>query len=187
MGRGRNIYIFGNFNNHIKGDGVNTMDNTMDNNETAQARIERLKRYQEQEDREANERRQDESLTFYTIGYGSLKNVQDLVDIMSKNHIQLLLDVRSKPNTRRFSKKELEQVFGDKYQSRPEMGGFDHKPEQFHEWCEVAAEGLGELILATNTGNKVLIMCAEKNPNQCHRKYFVARALEEGGHTVRHL
>ena len=161
--------------------------NNKEPKEIDQDRIDRLKRYQEQEDREADELRQGESLRFYTIGYGGLNSIQDIKDIMSKNNIQLLLDVRSKPNTRRFSKKEFEQVFGDKYQSRPEMGGFDHKPEQFHEWCEVAAEGLGELILATNTGNKILIMCAEKNPNQCHRKYFVARALEEGGHKVKHL
>jgi hypothetical protein len=178
-----NMHDLSNINNHIKSDRIDTMSYT----ETDQARIDRLKRYQEQEDREADERRQDGPIRFYTLGYGSLKTVQDLADIISKNNIQLLLDVRSKPNTRRFSKKELEQVFGKKYQSRPEMGGFDHKPEQYHEWCEVAAEGLGELILATNTGNKVLIMCAEKNPNVCHRKYFVARALEEGGHKVRHL
>ena len=37
------------------------------------------------------------------------------------------------------------------------------------------------------TGRKTLIMCAEKNPDTCHRKYFVGRALEEAGYRVKHL
>jgi uncharacterized protein (DUF488 family) len=141
----------------------------------------RLKQYQAEQQQPEHETR------FYTIGYAGLKTVSDLEEIMDKHGIGLLMDVRSKPNTRRFSKQELEQVFGDRYRSRTEMGGFDHEEDQFHEWCEVAAGGMGEIITAANAGNKVLVMCAEKSADKCHRKYFVARALEEGGHTVTHL
>ena len=159
----------------------------MSDDETNQARIERLKRYQEKEDREVDERKQEESLRFYTIGYGSLNSVQDLKDIMVKHGIKLLLDVRSKPNTKRFSRKELLDTFDLNYASRPEMGGFAHRIDQYEDWLKCAEDGLQALIMAGNSGIKVLIMCAEKNPDVCHRKYFVARALEEGGHKVKHL
>ena len=183
MDRGRNIYNFGNINNRIKGDGVNTMDN----NETAQARIERLRRYQEQQDKEDDERRREESLRFYTIGYAGLSSIQDLEEIMEKHSITLIVDVRSKPNTKRFSRKDLFATFDLKYESRPEMGGFSHTKDQYEDWLVSADEGLKALLAAANSGIKVLIMCAEKNPDVCHRKYFVARALEEGGHKVKHL
>ncbi len=162
-----------------------------------QARINELRNKQEREEKlkqdgvvRADQYIDTDSIQdtkFYTIGYQGLKSIYNLKEIMDKHGINLLLDVRSKPNTRRFSKKELEQKFGDTYTSKTEMGGFDHELDQFNEWCEVAAAGIGELIEAANTGMKVMIMCAEKNPDKCHRKYFVAKALEMRGHEVIHL
>jgi len=161
--------------------------NKMNDNETKQARIERLKRYQEKEDLEREERKQEETIRFYTIGYANMDSIQDIKDIMDKHDITLLLDVRSKPNTKRFSKKDLTTEFGQTYTSRTEMGGFKHNLDQYQEWLKDADHGLAELLENANAGHKILIMCAEANPDSCHRKYFVARALEEGGHKVKHL
>ena len=178
-----NMCDYRNISNHIKSDGVDTMSDT----ESDQARIDRLKRYQEQEDREADELRQDKSLRFYTIGYAGLNSIQDIENIMEHHNIKLILDVRSKPNTRRFSKRDLFAKFDLNYDSKPEMGGLGYTKDQYEDWLVNAEDGIHALIAAANTGTKILILCMEKDPNQCHRKYFVARALEEGGHKVRHL
>lgn len=152
-----------------------------------QTRIDELRQIQYQAEKKQQEQQGVIHPMIYTIGYAGLKTISDLETIMDEHGIELLMDVRSKPVTRRFSKPDLEAVFGDRYRSRTEMGGFDHEENQFHEWSDVAANGLGEIINASNAGNNVLIMCAEKNANKCHRKYFVARALEESGYTVEHL
>ena len=53
----------------------------MNDTKIDQDRIDRLKKYHEQEDQQAEERKQEEPLRFYTIGYGSLNSIQDIKDI----------------------------------------------------------------------------------------------------------
>lgn len=136
---------------------------------------------------EAKLEKEEEDIKFYSIGYGGLNEVKDLTEIMDQHGVNILLDVRSKPNTRRFARKTLQAMLGAGYISRTDMGGFDHEVNQFEEWYERAAPHLEEIIDKANNGFKILIMCAEKNPDQCHRKYFVSKALELQGFKVKHL
>lgn len=123
---------------------------------------------------------------FYTIGYGGLSTVADLQQIVEQTGITKIIDVRSKPNTRRFSRKLLQQTFGDMYSSRIDMGGLEFEVSQYDTWLRQAAGGLSDLQELAKNG-KVLVMCAEKNPDTCHRKYFVGKWLEERGYRVKHL
>lgn len=142
-------------------------------------------------DKAQQEQQEDENIRYYTIGYGGLDSIQDIYTITQNNSISLILDVRSKPNTRKFSKTEFEKMFGDSYVSRPDMGGLGFTgstEDQYADWLKVASAGLQVTKdYASNPGRRVLIMCAEKNPDTCHRKYFVGRALEEAGYGVKHL
>lgn len=131
--------------------------------------------------------REDQNTKIFSVGYGGLNEVRDLEDIMNLHDIKFLLDVRSKPTTRRFSKKTLETMLGAGYMSRPVMGGFDHEIDEFENWRIRAQASLKEVTDMVDNGYKILIMCAEKNPDQCHRKYFVSRALEQEGFKVKHL
>ena len=100
---------------------------------------------------------------------------QELKEIMNRHGITRIVDVRSRPWTRRFSLKELEAAFGDSYISRPDMGGLDR-----------AATGVVKLE-ELGREHRVLIICAEKSHRHCHRNYFVGRMLGEDGYGVRHL
>lgn len=124
--------------------------------------------------------------TIYTIGYGGLKSVYDLKHIVDQNDITRIIDIRSKPNGRRFSRKSLEALFGDMYESRIDMGGLGFEINQYDAWLGRASDGLSDVQELSKT-DKVLIMCMEKDPTTCHRSYFVGAWLEERNHTVVHL
>ena len=111
-----------------------------------------------------------EDTRFFTIGYGGLSSVQELKEIMDRHGITRIVDVPSKPWTRRFSLKELSAAFGDCYISRLDRADAG----------VVMLEELGRK-------HRVLVLCAEKSHRHCHRNYFVGRVLGEDGYGVRHL
>lgn len=136
--------------------------------------------------------------TIYTIGYGALKNHAELEEIMNKHGITRLIDIRSKPFSRRnlaaslngasWNKQDLAAHFGERYIHMVELGGLGFEPEDYPRWMETANRRILELImLSKEHGHKLLLMCAEKSPRNCHRAYLAGRALEERGYKIIHL
>ncbi|VVB51260.1 Uncharacterised protein [uncultured archaeon] len=130
---------------------------------------------------------------FLTIGYGSLKTFDELKTILDKHGITRLVDIRSKPYSRKWrktdiawNKKVLKEYFGERYIHMVEMGGLGYENEDYPLWAEAARNSLEQIIELSKT-HRVALMCAEKDPNKCHRKLFAARALQERGFSVWHL
>ena len=46
---------------------------------------------------------------------------------------------------------------------------------------------IGRLVTGARKGYRIAIMCAEKEPLECHRTLLVAQALDEAGQAVRHI
>jgi len=130
---------------------------------------------------------------FFTIGYGGLNSFDELKDILESNRITMLIDIRSKPYSRKWrktdvswNKKALQEYFSGRYIHMEEMGGLGYEPNEYERWFKIAENRINEIIELSKI-HKVALMCVEKDPNKCHRKLFAARALEERGFSVYHI
>jgi uncharacterized protein (DUF488 family) len=144
-----------------------------------------------------------------TIGHSN-HPIERFVDLLKTAGVALLVDVRSMPYSRRFPQFGKERLaeslaaagigyvhegaalgglpppkrsrFGFAQAGKPEGGGdYDALAEQ-----PAFKEALGRLIeRAENT--TLCLMCAEKEPLDCHRTVLVSRRLAERGVVVDHL
>ena len=118
----------------------------------------------------------------YSIGHQNLRTLVDLIEQLKKYHIELLLDVRSKPYSRdaAFRKETMERNLpksGISYQwMGRSLGGFS-------EISEASIISLVDL----QKGKTLCLMCMETDPDQCHRKTKIAKRLEAYGIIVEHI
>ncbi len=115
----------------------------------------------------------------YTIGYGGLRNLQELIDIMDRKKIGKLVDVRSRPTAwcNHFKGSTLRKALGERYEwAGDRLGGFNPIDEK-----DI------EALAKRNKGNTLLLMCSEKDPARCHRHYEIARRLMEYGVIAVHI
>lgn len=130
-------------------------------------------------------------VTVYTCGH-STRSFDELTDLLRRNGITLLVDVRAIPRSRfypHFNRSYLEQHLPIPYLWREHLGGKNAKSVP----KEVFDAGIGEL-LALAAEEKVCIMCSERSPTPtkhrpegCHRWNAIAPALIDRGARVVHL
>lgn len=105
----------------------------------------------------------------YSIGYQALTPGQ-LLDVCDALAIDWLVDVRAVPSSRKpgFHRSRLQELFGGLYRWHgPDLG---NRPPV----GDVTLEGLATL---RNMGRRVLLMCLEEAPAECHRHQRIATAL----------
>jgi len=137
----------------------------------------------------------------FTIGH-STQPIEAFVDLLRKHSITAVADVRSAPYSRfnpQFNREALARVLAA-HQIRyvflgRELGARSDDPscyiggrvqyerlartQEFHEGLERVVTGAKE--------HRIALMCAEKEPLDCHRTLLVARALTERGVAVHHI
>ena len=123
--------------------------------------------------------------TVYTIGYSGFE-IKDFIQILKKNKISVVIDVRSSPYSQYYSdynKKNLEarlKTFNIHYRNYAlEFGARQEKKEYYTEKGYLDFElfsksknflkGIEKLKNAMNKNYRFILMCAEKNPIRCHR------------------
>lgn len=139
--------------------------------------------------------------TVYTIGH-STHDADAFVELLRRSGVNALADVRSSPYSRfnpQFNRETLQRnleangiayVFlGKELGARSEDPAcyekgkvqFDRlaRTPLFQSGIDRVLEGAGRYCLA--------MMCAEKDPLECHRTILVARTLAERGGDVRHI
>ncbi len=137
----------------------------------------------------------------YTIGHSSHR-IERFVELLNLHGISAVADVRSSPYSRfnpQFNRKSLDNVLGDnsiRYVFLgDELGARSKDPYCYDNglinYTKLAAtalfkNGLDRLQEGMMT-YKVVIMCAEKEPLNCHRTILIARALETRGITISHI
>jgi len=142
-----------------------------------------------------------DQVTVYTVGH-STHPIENFLNLLSKNGITALADVRSSPFSRhnpQFNKEALSAalnkhgiayVFVGK-----ELGARSDDPSCY-EGGKVRYERLAKTalfkagidrVLSGSQKYRVALMCAEKEPLDCHRTLLVSRALEERGTAVLHI
>ena len=130
----------------------------------------------------------------YTIGYGN-RTLDEFVSLLHNSKITHLVDIRRYPHSwmEDFDKESLQTKLpknGIAYMHCTGVGGM--RESSYTEYMETeefnnSFSRLVAFILEINKvdGNPVL-MCAEKNPKDCHRQYL-AQYLEQSGIRIVHL
>lgn len=139
----------------------------------------------------------------YSIGYGSSRSVEDIIDLLRDHDIHVLVDVRSRPFSRyrpAFSKDALAQsmrdagirylFMGDQLGGMPDDptcqtdGKPDYRLIATRDWF---LEGLDRLREGMQRGYRMALMCAEVDPERCHRTRLVGEALKQRDIELSHI
>lgn len=142
-----------------------------------------------------------ESLTLYTIGH-STHETDAFVSLLGRHEIDALADVRSSPYSRfnpQFNRETLQRnletseiayVFlGRELGARSEDSDcYENGRVQFDRLARTRLFQAGiERVREGAKRYRLALMCAEKDPLECHRTILVARTLVERGVEVRHI
>ena len=123
-------------------------------------------------------------MMIYTIGYQNMKTTEELLKDLQKHHINLLMDVRSKPYgwNPQFHKDYLEDFL-------PKHGiAYWWMGEYLGGYGEIKESAIEMLAGYASQENKIIcLMCMEADPDKCHRKSEIARRLEAYGVSATHL
>lgn len=141
----------------------------------------------------------------YTIGH-STRSIEDFLSLLQAHGMELLVDVRTVPRSRRnpqFNRETLPETLaaqGIGYRHEPALGGLRKaradspnlawRNDSFRGYADYMqtapfAQGVDRLI-GTAAEQRTVIMCAESLPWQCHRS-LVADALLARGVSARHI
>ncbi len=140
-------------------------------------------------------------ITIYTIGHSN-HTIEKFRDLLERNGITAIADVRSSPYSRhnpQFNKDVLSAklrkcgiayVFLGK-----ELGARTDDPScyeggkvRYSRLAETSVFKAGvERVLSGAQKYRIALMCAEKEPLDCHRTLLVSRALERRGASIVHI
>src|ERR1700681_915823 len=129
-----------------------------------------------------------------TIGHSN-HPLERFIDLLKAGGVTLLVDVRSMPYSRRFpqfGKERLARSLAEAgivyLHEGAALGGKPEGGANYDALAERPAfkDALGRLIERAQ-GTTLCLMCAEKEPLDCHRTVLVSRRLAERGVAVGHL
>src|SRR5450755_2192905 len=139
--------------------------------------------------------RADGMNTLFTIGYGN-REFEDFVSLLRRYEIEIICDVRSTPYSARyecFNREVLQQALreyaiqylflGELLGARPSDPDMYINGRASYEAME-RSSAYSHGIERLETGMeryRVAVMCAEKDPLDCHRAVLVGRMLSEDG------
>jgi uncharacterized protein (DUF488 family) len=139
--------------------------------------------------------------TLYTIGHSN-HPIEAFIALLTSNRITAIADVRSRPYSRRnpqFNKERLAASLAEHHIAYvflgKELGARSDDPSCY-EGGKVQYQRLAATALFQSGIQRVLIgagkyrlalMCAEKEPLDCHRTLLVTRALEKAGASIGHI
>ena len=145
-----------------------------------------------------------EKLACYTVGHSSHKT-EDFINLLKDHDIRCIADVRSSPYSkyapqfnRELLKKDLENsaieyiymgnCLGARY-TDPSLFFDDKQMVDFEKVSKtvVFRQGVNQVIEKLNNGFKLALMCAEKDPFDCHRFMLVSHFLSKKGIQMQHI
>jgi uncharacterized protein (DUF488 family) len=140
--------------------------------------------------------------TVFTIGHSTHRQ-ERFIALLRQHGITALCDVRSKPYSRmspQFNREELEEALlahGIAYRFLgKELGARSDDPRCYERGkvqygrlaeTDLFKHGLKRVLRGMKDGFRVALMCAEKEPLECHRTILIARHLAALGVAVAHI
>ena len=140
-------------------------------------------------------------MTVLTIGHSS-HSIDDFIELLERHSIRAVVDVRSMPYSRRyphFNRKVLKDALREHDISYAFLGrelGARTEDRSCYEDGRVQYRRLAQThlfhtglqkVVAGSKRRRVALMCAEKDPLDCHRAILVARELVAAGIDVDHI
>jgi len=126
----------------------------------------------------------------WTIGHSNM-SIGKFLTLLGEHKIEALVDVRIFPTSKieHFKREEMERWLpehGIKYfWLGKELGGYRRGGYEAHMKTELFRQGV-EKLLEVAKERRVCIMCMEKNPKYCHRRFLTAY-MERKGLEVTHI
>jgi len=138
--------------------------------------------------------------TIYTIGHSN-HSLDEFLELLAAHSIEVVADVRSQPYGRleHFHREALSAALrahsidylfmGNELGGRP--AGGQGRSEGAADFQKIAAtpkfrQGI-ERLLREAAQRRTAIMCAEKEPIDCHRMLLVSRELKRAGCSIKHI
>lgn len=137
----------------------------------------------------------------FTIGH-STHSIEFLIDLLQRHDVTAVADVRSVPYSRfnpQFNQNDLERALAAHHIKYvflgKELGARSEDPSCYENGrvqygrlvqTECFRNGIERVIEGTRK-YRIALMCAEKEPLECHRTILVSRALVERGIPVEHI
>ena len=144
----------------------------------------------------------------YTIGYGG-RETDEFIALLNQYDIDTLVDVRSQPYSRYapdFCRDKLSTILshsgihyefmGDSLGGRPDdIDCYTYSPQRKKrlldakkcEAREFYRQGISQLKRALAAGRRIVIMCSELEPHECHRGYVLGKTLDSDEIAVTHI
>ena len=139
----------------------------------------------------------------YTIGYAGFPEVSSFIAALVANGVDTVVDVRSSPYSAYYKQYDKEAIHlslaqnGIHYGSFAEEFGARQENPLYHSngyldferyiLSEQFLSGVSRVADGISRGYSPALMCAEKNPIDCHRAIMVSRVFYEQGFEVRHI
>jgi uncharacterized protein (DUF488 family) len=135
----------------------------------------------------------------YTVGYGG-RTPTAFIDLLRAHAVPLLVDVRLRPDRAhlapfalaRSPDKGIERLLADAgigYRSLVELGnpfvGLDDGPDRYRRLFAAAGDVLVERL--TEIEPPYALLCAEKRPEDCHRRLIAEHLIHARGFELVHL
>jgi len=129
----------------------------------------------------------------YTIGH-STHSQEKFLELLQMHDITTIVDVRSVPQSRfspQFNQKNLQQTLnqiGCRYTFLGKELGGKRQEKECYANLEIDTEKVlalpifqegCERLLQETVENRVAVLCSEKDPEKCHRAYWVSKALRD--------
>jgi uncharacterized protein (DUF488 family) len=138
----------------------------------------------------------------FTIGHSN-HTIEAFLDVLCRQQIEMVVDVRSSPYSQyalQFNQESLQYALegkrigylflGDALGGRPHQEQF-YDQEGFVLYDRLAESpqfqsGIGRLLRTLGAG-RVVILCGEEDPTDCHRRRLIGRVLAERDVELWHL
>ena len=143
-----------------------------------------------------------QQIPIFTIGYGH-RTIEDFVAVLQHHEIRFLIDVRTAPYSRfkpEFSKDalgaalsdaEIRYVFmGDSLGGRPTDEALLTNGKVDYEKVEASnhyLQGLARIQKAFEQQHRVVLMCSEEKPENCHRSRLIGKTLTAQNIPLAHI
>ena len=137
----------------------------------------------------------------YTVGHSTMPT-ERLIGLLKQHGITALADVRSQPYSRmnpQFNREDLKEALHEQAIAYAFLGrelGARSKDRSCYDHGKVQYSRLAGTVLFEKglrrvrdgvKKHRIALMCAEKEPLECHRTILVSRYLVLGGIEVRHI
>jgi uncharacterized protein (DUF488 family) len=145
----------------------------------------------------------DGTVPVFSIGYGSQRTSEEFVELLGRYGVKYLVDVRTKPYSKyrpEFSKEAIEIIarkagigyvfMGDTLGGLPADtscytdGKVDYGKVRDRDWFK---RGIDRIEAGWKAGHRLAMMCAELEPERCHRSKLLGEALAARGVLVGHI